>query len=222
MALLDLTAELAHGMVTHPAPHLPPVEVTPVATHEAQRRSVQKVSFGTHVSTHMDAPRHAIPDGATIDEVPLDVFVGGAVLIGVPSDGKANPIDIGHLTPYQDALRQTSRIIIHTGWAKETWGSPAYFTEGPYLTRQGARYLASFGVRLLGMDFPNVDSNEDTRPGFPAPNHNILLGTGMILLENLLNLHEIPGNRFQLFAMPLRLIGGDGCPCRAIAAYEQE
>jgi arylformamidase len=217
MELIDLTAELAHGMVRHPAPHLPPVEVVPVATHEVQRRSVQKVTFGTHVSTHIDAPRHAIPNGPTIDQIPLDVFIGDAALIRLPDVSKARPIDSADLRPFEAVMAANSRIVFNTGWARETWGQPRYFTEGPYLTRAAAQYLAGFPICLIGMDFPNIDSAEETRPGLPAPNHVILLGKGLVLVENLLRLHEIRAGTFRLIALPLRLIGGDGCPCRVVA-----
>jgi kynurenine formamidase len=217
MEFLDLTAELAHGMVRHPAPHLPPVEVLPVATHEVQKRSVQKVVFGTHVSTHIDAPRHAIPNGATIDEIPLDALIGEAALLRLPAVSKARPIDEADLQPFEATIAANPRIVLETGWARETWGTPRYFTEGPYLTRAAAHYLARFPIRLIGMDFPNIDSAEETRPGISAPNHVILLGKGLVLVENLLRLHEIKDATFRLIALPLRLIGGDGCPCRVVA-----
>jgi kynurenine formamidase len=217
MDFIDLTAELAHGMVRHPAPHLPPVEVVPVATHEVQKRSVQKVTFGTHVSTHIDAPRHAIPNGPTIDQIPLDVFIGHAALMRLPQVSKARPIDEADLRPFETTLAANPRIVFNTGWARETWGTARYFTEGPYLTRAAAHYMAKFPIRLIGMDFPNIDSNDETKPGIPAPNHVILLGKGLVLVENLLRLHEIRDATFRLIALPLRLIGGDGCPCRVVA-----
>ena len=80
--------------------------------------------------------------------------------------------------------------------------------------------MANLNIKMLGMDFPNIDSNEETVPGIPAPNHNTMLGKGMIMLENLLNLHLIDNSTFRLTALPLRLVGGDGCPCRAIAEIE--
>ena len=221
MTLIDLTAELAHGMVRHPAPHLPPVEVIPMATHEETRRSVQRVTFGTHVSTHLDAPFHAISDGATIDQISLDTFIGEAVLVRLKDVSKDNPIDTAHLIPFGVLLDSAKRVIFETGWAKETWGTREYFTEGPYLTRAAATFLSELGPALVGMDFPNIDSNEETKPGISAPNHNIMLGTGMVLLENLLNLWKIQADRFDLIAAPLRLIGGDGCPCRAVARVSQ-
>jgi kynurenine formamidase len=217
MRFIDLTAELAHGMVRHPAPHLPPVEMVPVATHEKDKRLVHRVSFGTHVSTHFDAPSHAIEGGASIDEIAIEVFCGTAALIRFDDATKQNPIDVPQLEASRDLLERNRRVVFETGWAQKQWGSAEYFTQGPFLTREASQYLAGFDLELLGMDFPNVDCDGETRPGIQAPNHGILLRTGLVLLENLLNLEQIEASEFRLIALPLRLIGGDGCPCRAVA-----
>ncbi len=217
MRFIDLTAELADGMGRHPAPHLPPVEMTPVATHAKDKRLVHRVSFGTHVSTHLDAPSHAIEGGASIDEIPIEVFCGTAALIRIAGATRENPIDVPKLEASREQLRRSRRVVLQTGWAQKHWGSPEYFTQGPFLTREASRYLAGFDLALLGMDFPNVDCDGETRPGIQAPNHAILLGRGLVLLENLLNLEQIEAPEFRLIALPLRLIGGDGCPCRAVA-----
>lgn len=219
MRYIDLSVELAAGMPRHPAPHLTPVEMVPVAKHDPQRRSVHRVSFSTHVSTHLDAPLHAIPGGRSIDLMPLEHFIGTAALIRVRGVSKEMPIDRAHLEPFAARMKKAKRLIIETGWAKQTWGSKEYFVDGPYLTRAAAEYLATFKFMLIGMDFPNVDSAPETVPGLSAPNHNILMrGDDIVLLENLLRLDEVPGDEFELMAQPLKLIGGDGCPCRAVAA----
>jgi kynurenine formamidase len=217
MRFIDLTAELAHGMVRHPAPHLPPVEMTPVATHAKDKRLVHRVSFGTHVSTHIDAPSHGIEGGASIDQIAIEVFCGTAALIRFDEATKQNPIDVSQLEASRDVLDRSRRVVLETGWARKQWGSSEYFTQGPFLTREASQYLAGFDLALLGMDFPNVDCDGETRPGIQAPNHGILLGAGLVLLENLLNLEQIEASEFQLIALPLKLIGGDGCPCRAVA-----
>ena len=217
MQFVDLTAELEHGMVRHPAPHLPPVEVVPVTTHAEHKRLVSRITFGTHVSTHIDAPLHVIEGGMAVDQIPLETLCGQAALLRVQDVSLERPITSEHLTVFEPRLGRYRRVILNTGWAQQVWGTREYFTEGPYLTLEATRYLAKFDIALLGMDFPNIDSKADTIPGQAAPNHMILLGKGMILLENLLNLESIEAAEFELFALPLRLVGGDGCPCRAIA-----
>jgi kynurenine formamidase len=220
LPLIDLTAELSHGMVRHPAPHLPPVEVVPVATHAETRRLVQRVTFGTHVSTHIDAPLHAIEGAASIDQIPLETFCGPALKLRLAGVGLDAPIDSAQLEPHAGRLAGERRVVLETGWARQTWGSAEYFTQGPFLTRAASQLLADSNLALLGMDFPNVDCHAETRPGISAPNHQILLGKGMVLLENLLHLDEIAGEHFRLTALPLKLVGGDGCPCRAIAEVD--
>lgn len=222
MPLIDLTAELAHHMVRYPLPHVSPVEVVPVATHETTKRSVQRVTFVTHVSTHIDAPFHAIPDGITIERIPLDILIGPSALVRIPGHDRQRPIDAIDLSPHTATFAAHRRVTLDSGWARAHWGTTDYFTEGPYLTRDAARFLAGFDLRLMAMDFPNIDSVEDTKPGIAAPNHNVLLGKGMVFVENLLNLHLIPGPVFKLIALPLRLIGGDGCPCRVVAEFHED
>ena len=151
---------------------MPAVEVVPVAQHEKERRSVQRVTFGTHVSTHFDAPLHAIPDGQTIDQVPIDTFtVGTAELIRFKECSRRNPIDKADLSLFEDRFSGCDRVVLETGWAEKTWGTREYFTQGPYLTRAAAHYISQFSIKLIGTDFPNIDSAEETKPGIPAPNH---------------------------------------------------
>lgn len=218
MNIIDLSLLISHHMPRHPAPHLPEVEVVPVATHDVARRSVQKLVLGTHVATHVDAPFHALADGATLDQIPLDRFVGQAVRVDVAGKLGKDAIDVADIEHAIDDLTPGARVILATGWLTKAWPSPAYFTEGPFLTRAAARFLADRRPLLLGMDFPNVDSSDETKPGIPAPNHQILLGTGMVLLENLANLEKVP-RTFGLIAVPLRIAGGDGCPVRALATW---
>jgi kynurenine formamidase len=116
-------------------------------------------------------------------------------------------------------LRSDEKIILATGWSKRTWGSLEYFTEGPHLTIEAAQFLADLPkLHLLGMDFPNIDRKCDTVMGVPAPNHQILLGRGLAMLENLIRLDEID-DEVLLTATPPKLVGGDGCPCRVLALF---
>ena len=221
MHYLDLTAELAHHMVRYPMPHISPVEVISVATHEEHKRSVQRINFVTHVSTHIDAPFHAIPDGLTVDQIPLNYLIGECAIVRIRGHDRENPIDAYHLHQHENIFRSYERILLDTGWSSSMWGSIDYFTEGPYLTREAAEYIAGFDTRLIAMDFPNIDKVEETIVGFKAPNHNILLSKGMVFVENLVNLEQLPEDKFRLIALPLKLIGGDGCPCRVIAEINE-
>ena len=218
MKVVDLSLPLADAMPRYPSPYLPEVQVKPAATHEKDKRSAQVLTFGTHVSTHIDAPFHAIPDGWTVDRIPPERLVGVARVVRIPGRDQSTPLDAKDFERVPD-LDKVEKLILETGWAKRTWGSKEYFTEGPFLTRQGAEFLARLPrLHLIGSDFPNVDSKKDMVMGKPNPNHQILLGRSIILLENLLRLEEID-EHFFLTALPPRLVGGDGCPCRAVALF---
>ena len=86
--IIDLTFPIHEGMTTFPAPWHPFVEITQLGRHGLEGRETRKIVIGSHTGTHCDAPRHFIPGGATIDEIPLDVFIGPAVvcdLSGAPA-----------------------------------------------------------------------------------------------------------------------------------------
>lgn len=221
MKIVDLSLVLEDHMMRYPSPYLPDVEVKPAATHAEHGRSAQIVRFGTHVSTHIDAPFHAIPKGWTVDQIPPEYFLGAARVIHIPNRDANSPISKKDLESFK-GLDRVEKLMLDTTWLKRTWGTKEYFTEGPYLTRDASEYLASLPkLHLLGMDFPNIDSKKDFVMGKPNPNHQILLGRNIVLLENLMKLDEID-EHFFLSALPARLVGGDGCPCRAVAMFPLE
>lgn len=218
MKIVDLSIPLAHAMPRYPSPYLPDVELRPVACHEKEARSVHVLSCGTHVSTHIDAPYHMVPDGKTLDQIPLSQLFGKARILRFAGHNKNRPLEVDDFRSIKD-VRQYRKIVLDTGWASRMWGTKDYFTEGPHLTREAAIFLSHFPLlHLIGMDFPNVDSKAETIVGKPAPNHAILLTRGIVLLENLVHLERVD-DLFVLSAMPPRLIGADGCPCRAVAFF---
>lgn len=218
MKIVDLSLQLEDHMMRYPSPYLPEVEVKPAATHAEHGRSAQILRFGTHVSTHIDAPFHAIPKGWTVDRIPPEYFVGVARILRFKDRDANSPLSAKDFEKFKN-LELVEKIVIDTTWAKRTWGTKEYFTEGPYLTRDASEFLAALPkLHLLGMDFPNIDSKKDMVMGKPNPNHQILLGRNIILLENLVRLEEVD-EYFFLSALPPRLVGGDGCVCRAVAMF---
>lgn len=170
-----------------------------------RRLNSSRLAVGLHCGTHLDAPFHFFGDGAPIDRVALESCVGPAALVRVEAD----PIGPEHLRPAEERVRAARRVVINTGWHRR-WGSAGYFSEHPVLSGEAARLLVSWGVVLVGVDTPSVD-----RPPFEA--HVALLGAGVLILENLTNLDALGSGTFTLAALPLRLVGRDGSPARAVA-----
>lgn len=208
--------DLSHPLSgrTPPFPGDPPVEIEILdatdRTDDGPREQLNcsRLHVGVHCGTHMDAPFHFFADGPTIDRVPLEVGVGLALVITLP-EGQER-IDVELLLPYEAELRDTQRVVFHTGWFRR-WGQADYFAGHPVMTGAAARFLVACGVVLVGVDFPSVD-----RPPFPA--HLALLGNGVVIVENLTNLDQLPDGRIWLAAIPLSIAGRDGSPVRAIAA----
>jgi len=113
------------------------------------------------------------------------------------------------LQTHRDTLRHVRAAVLHTGWSKQ-WGSPGYFSDHPCISSEAARFLVDCGVQVVGVDMPSVDRE-------PYTAHRVLLGAGVLIVENLTNLDAIGADLFQLIVLPLKLVGCDGSPVRAVA-----
>ena len=109
-------------------------------------------------------------------------------------------------------------VVLFTGWAAAESGGVRFYSQGPYLSNEGAAYLADNGVNAVSVDFP-IDKHpatpQSTIHDFPV--HRLLLGRGIPLIENLINLDQLVGREFELWALPIKLKDGDGAAARAVA-----
>ncbi len=212
--IVDLTLALHPGMPSYPTPYHPGMSVTLMATHEKDGREVRQIVLGSHMGTHVDAPLHMLPSGASIDAVPLSRFMGPAGMADLRDIPPRHEIGAEEL---QQRLggRPPKRLILRYGWDQRL-GDQSYFTDHPYLSEDAARWLVEEKVVLLGMDCPQPDAPHNTN----TPVHKILLGGGVALLEYLCNLDEIRADRFELVGLPLKIRGADGSPVRCVAVVE--
>jgi arylformamidase len=204
MTVVDLTIPLAVGMAYHPAHHGPGLE--PYARHPEHGFRATTITLSSHLGTHVDAPSHFVADGATLEAVRLDDLVGPAELVRLETTPRQE------LTPADVPDTGATRLLLHTGWAEQATGEQRYFTEYPSIGPALARELVRRGVRLVGLDSPSVDYD-------PGETHHILLGAGVVIVENLVALERLP-DRVDLVVLPLPIVGGDGCPARAIASFD--
>ncbi|MEZ5363160.1 MAG: cyclase family protein [Bryobacterales bacterium] len=178
---------------------------------------------GVHGFTHVDAPRHILPDGPTTSELALDALVGEAAVLDLSDVGPGAAIDAGMLAGRGEHLRKRDRILIRTDWDKHrSLHVPEFWSEAPYLTRDACEWLMSFEPLLIGFDFPQDEPIRGLLDGRTAPleefvSHDVLLRQGVILVEYLCNLGQIHQDRTRIVVLPLRVLGADGAPARAIA-----
>jgi arylformamidase len=196
-------------------PKYPPVEVEVLEstryTRPDGRRSLNSsvLSIGIHCGTHMDAPFHFFENEISIDQVPLDVCLGKALMIDVRNKLSDGMIELRHFKPQEAKIREIRRIVVQSGWSSK-WGTPEFFSSHPTFTPESAEFLIDCGVRLVAVDFSSVDRA-------PYPVHIAFLSRGIIIVENLTNLAAIQKAEFNLIVVPLKLTGRDGSPVRAIA-----
>jgi arylformamidase len=216
MRIIDLSLSIEEGMMTFPTPWHPVVEVTILGRHGIEGRETRKLVLGTHIGTHADAPRHFIPNGRTIDEIPLDLLMGPAVVADFALCGPLQEIDISDLKQ-RLGNQVPARLILRTGWS-EYFGNMKFYNEYPFLSQAAAQWLVDEGVRLLAMDTPSPDNPAHScGTAQDSPNHKVLLSAGVLLVEYLANLKELTSSEVELIVMPLKLKGCDGSPARCVA-----
>ncbi len=216
MKIIDLSLQIEEGMMTFPTHWHPVVEITILGRHGIEGRETRKVVLGTHIGTHADAPRHFIPNGGTIDEVPLDVLIGQATVADFTGCRPLQEIDVADLKK-RLGDKVPKRLILRTGWS-EYFGDMKFYNEYPFLSENAARWLVDNGVQLIAMDTPSPDNPAHSRgTAKDSPNHKVLLGAGVVLVEYLANLNALTTSEVELIVMPLKLKGCDGAPARCAA-----
>lgn len=209
--LIDLTMPLSGRTI--PVPGHPPAELEPLHRIESDGLRNTIMRFSIHTGTHIDAPSHFIPDGATIDEIPIERFWRRALRLDLTDAEPGEAIDLARLDAagFSPHRANDAIVLLATGWTDRAWRSERLYDDNPFLGEDAARALARSRPAALGLDFA-VDA------GRPWPNHTTLLGVEVLLIENLMGLSRLPPDGFELIALPLRLAGENGGPARVIAS----
>ena len=217
--IVDLTMSIEEGMQTFPTHWHPFVEITQLGRHGLENRETRKLVLGTHTGTHIDAPRHFIPGGATVDQLPLGQLVGPASVLDLTGFSAGMEVGADDLKRALDG-RPVARVLMRFDWCR-TLGTMGYYNDSPFLSEEAAQWLVDNGCRLLGMDTAMPDNPKNGRNGpKDSPNHKILLGSGVVLLEYMVNLAALDCSEVYLVVAPLKIRDGDGAPVRAFAVLD--
>src|SRR3989304_6233233 len=214
MELVDLSRVIYDGMPKIPI--LPEFHVQKFLSPErAHPLNVTELSLPCPAGTHVDAPIHIMPNGKSIEQLPLDAFVGMGAVIGVKKKG-GEEVTAKDLEGSGVAVNRGDILMLHTGW-DEKFESPDYNLH-PYLSVDAAEWMVKKGVKLFGIDCITVDLPTPMRPkGFDFPVHRTLLGNGVLIAENVANLGKIVGKKSRILALPLKVKGSDAGHARIIA-----
>lgn len=209
----DLSVDISPDM--EKMQFLPCPSMEPLSEQSDTSLQVTEVSFATHVGTHVDAAGHAIADGATIERYPVGRWLTTAAVVSVDADPKA-PIQVTDVKPVEDRLDEADAVIVHTGW-EEKLGEDSFY-DHPYFTEELAQWFVDRDLNWVGMDFLTPDKPPELRPDeFTYPVHTTLLGSDVLIVENLTNVGTFDADLLEVAALPVKLRGADGAPLRVAA-----
>jgi arylformamidase len=197
---IDISVPIHAGMVHWPGD--PPVEINTL-TH-VERGDICTVSalkLGAHTGTHIDAPIHYLPGGSGTHEVPLHGLIGHARVIEIKDRDTIREAELR-----QHNLGPSERLLFKTLNSQRCWSSPQFVNQFIAISEDAAAYLAQLKILTVGIDYLSVGSPEV---------HRILLGAGVVIIEGL-NLAEVRPGHYELVCLPLKILGGDGAPARAL------
>jgi arylformamidase len=197
---LDVSVPIYAGMVHFP--DNPSIEIDTITHVErGDLCTLSALRMGTHTGTHIDAPIHFLPGGAGAEEVPLLNLVGPARVIEIKD---SDAVKAEELRAHNLGVRE--RLLFKTSNSKRCWNTSEFVHDFVSIAEDAASYLASLNTLAVGIDYLSAGSPEA---------HRALLGAGVVIIEGL-NLTGISQGRYELLCLPLKIVGGDGAPARAL------
>jgi arylformamidase len=203
MKIYDISISLSPDLPYFPGD--PPVRIEPVTRITlGDPANVTHLSLSTHSGTHVDVPRHYNDHGISVDHLPLTLLIGTTYLADLRGVAEVGRKELERLP-----LAGMERLIIRTD-NSHLWDRPGFCEDYTSLTNDGAEFLLSTGVRLVGIDYLSIE-----RFRSDGGVHRLLLGNGVVILEGL-NLDGVEQGSYELICLPLKIRGGDGAPARAV------
>lgn len=198
---VDLSVPLNQATPVYPGD--PATKIEPAGVIECQGCNDHYVSTGNHTGTHVDAPFHMLANGKRLSDISVDQFIGRGRLIEVGEGGF-------NIAALERADIAAGDIVLFRAGMGAHYHEPIYFETYPVMSEDVAHYLVNHQVKMVGVDAGSVDNAEH----FPI--HKILLGGGVLVIENLTHLEKLTKQEFKIYALPINL-EVDGAPARVIA-----
>ena len=210
MQIFDVSRALANGLAPWPGDTPFQFELK-WKMAEGATVNVGALQMGVHNGTHADAPFHFAPGANTIDQMPLEMYLGDAVVVDLTQlfeMDRTRQITIADLEPCAALLERAPRLLLKTG----VWNDSKVFPERiPVIAAEVPAWLGAHKVKLIGLDLPSVDPIDAKQ----LVNHHAFAAAGIAIVESL-DLREVEAGTYHFSALPLRINGGDAAPVRAI------
>jgi kynurenine formamidase len=205
--IIDLTLPLRRGMRG--------VDWESTRTIERDGWNARTLHLYSHAGTHMDAQTHFAAGPETVDEIALERCMGQAWIVDVPGIAPKALITVDHLGEPAASFLPGDALLLRTGWAKHADKVAIYRDGLPRISEELAHWCVERKVKILGVEPPSVADVNNLEELNRV--HKILLSGGVIIVEGLANLDALKKSKVFFVALPLKIEGGDGCPCRAFA-----
>jgi len=207
MKIYDISLPISPAMPVWPGD--PPVVLEQVSSMDAGAHdNISRLGCSVHTGTHVDAPHHFLNDHRTVDALSLDVLNGPAQVVQIPEDVGLITADILEKAAIPSG---TSRLLLKTCnsrlWERR---EKEFIKDFVGISVDGAEWLVQTGVKLVGIDYLSIAPYKKS-----IPTHQVLLKPGMIILEGV-DLSAVSPGIYDLYCLPLKLVGSDGAPARAI------
>ncbi len=184
----------------------PPVELERVKSFsEGDICNLTRMNISCHTGTHVDAPCHFVEGAGTVDQLDLQVLVGPAYVVDVGEVGLITGVELAAIPPGTERVLFKSRNSRY--WSEP---DPTFHEDYVGVDVAAAEQLVAMGVKLVGVDYLSVAPYDA-----PTPTHVVLLGAGVIVLEGI-DLSAIAPGPYTLMCLPLKIVGSDGAPARAV------
>lgn len=203
--IIDLSVTLNQQTPVYPGD--PITKIEPANTISVNGCSDHYVATNNHTGTHIDAPSHMFAGGKTLDDIPLEQFVGKGRVVDATNDFSLDALEQANVQP-------GDIVLFRTGMS-EHYHEPIYFENYPVMSEEIALWLVKRKVKMVGVDAGSIEIAD----GFPI--HKILLGGNVLIIENLTNLNKLTGKKFTVYALPIKL-DVDGAPARVVAEIKQQ
>lgn len=206
MRIYDISLPVSKRLLTWPGDRRPRIQQTESVARGGVATS--HIALGSHTGTHVDAPKHFLLHGKSLDRIALEKLVGQCRVLSIPRTVKE--IQPQHLQRFR--IRRGERILLKTANTAQRLLFRKSFP-GSYvaLSPEAAVFLAKRGIALVGADFLGIEA----RGAKGHPVHRTLLKHRVVIVEGL-NLRGIRAGTYGLAVLPLAVVGTDGAPARAI------
>jgi arylformamidase len=202
---IDVTVPVRNGMAHWPGD--PEYHIRKVLDQRnGDLCTLSHIEMSVHTGTHMDAPLHFLQGGATMEQLPIEATIGPARVIGI-SDAKA----IRREELAQHDLQPGERILLKTENSAKSWNNDSFDEDYIFIAADAAQYMAERRIRTVGVDYLSVGGFRQDM----VETHKTLLGADIWVIEGL-NLSRVEPGAYELVCLPLKLVGSDGSPARAV------